>query len=366
MIVPVENDTGTDRSARRTFNHIRHAISAETILIRCPNWVGDVVMATPALDCIRENFPHARITGIIGKNAQGIVQDGPWFDDFIECEDKTLAGMWRMVKKIQALKPDLAILLTNSFRSALSVWLGKAQHIYGYRRDFRGIFLHGGPKPRRCGTKIIPLPMQEYYLDICRWLNLKLPAQIEPRLFIGDELRKRGDEILRKYGVTSQDRIIGFNPGASFGSSKCWPPEHFAAAAELFTQKEGVKILLLTGRGEDKIAEAILAKTRAPIINTAYDRIDLEMLKPLVKRCDLLVTNDTGPRHYAVAFGVPAVVIMGPTDPRYTAANLEKTTVIRIDLECSPCHKKICPTDHRCMRGITPQMVCEAGERLLN
>jgi heptosyltransferase-2 len=306
----------------------------ETILIRCPNWVGDAVMATPVLDCIRDNFPHARITGIIGKNAQGIVRDGPWFDDFIDCEDKTLGGM--------------------------------SKYIYGYRRDFRGMFLSGGPKPLRNGFKITPLPMQEYYLEICRWLNLKLPPVIKPSLFISDELQKRGDDILRKYGIQAQDKIIGFNIGASFGSSKCWPPEHFAAAAELFTEKKGVKILLLAGPGEDKIVQAILAKTKAPIINTACDHINLELLKPLVKRCDLFITNDTGPRQYAVALDVPVVVIMGPTNPRYTSVNLEKTIVIRTEAECSPCHKKTCPTDHRCMRQITPQMVFEAGEKLLN
>ncbi len=343
---------------------MRHG--TETILVRCPNWVGDVVMAIPVLDCLRENFSDARIIGIVGKNAQGIVRDGQWFDDFIDCEDKTLAGMRRMIRKIRTLKPDMAILLTNSFRSVLPVWLGGTKQIYGYRRDFRGMFLSGGPKPLRSGSKIIPRPMQEYYLEICRWLNLKLPNVTKPRLFIGTDLQRRGDEILRKYGIKAEDKIIGFNPGASFGSSKCWPPEHFAAAAELFMQKKDVKILLLTGRGEEKIAEAILAKTKTPIINTAGDHIDLEMLKPLVKRCDLLVTNDTGPRHYAVALGVPVAVIMGPTDPRYTSANLEKTIVIRSEAECSPCHKKICPTDHRCMRQITPQMVFEAGNKLLN
>ncbi len=317
------------------------------------------------LDCIRANFPHARIIGIVGKNAQGIVRDGPWFDDFVDCEDKTLAGMGRMIKKIRKFGPDMAILLTNSFRSVLPVWLGKTQSIYGYRRDLRSLLLSGGPKPVRSGGKITPRPMQEYYLEICRWLGLKLPTTTKPRLFIGEALQKRGDEILRGYGITTQDTIIGFNPGASFGSSKCWPPEHFAATAELFTQTEGVKILLLTGRGEEKIAQAILDKTRTPIINTANDRIDLELLKPLIKRCDLLVTNDTGPRHYAVALDVPVVVIMGPTDPRYTAANLEKTVVIRSQAECSPCHKKICPTDHRCMTQITPGMVFEAGKKLL-
>jgi heptosyltransferase-2 len=121
----------------------------------------------------------------------------------------------------------------------------------------------------------------------------------------------------------------------------------------------------LTGPGEDTIAQAILSKTKIPLICPASDEVDLEMLKPIVKRCSLLITNDTGPRHYAAALDVPVVVIMGPTDPRYTAVNLEKTAVIRADVHCSPCHKKICPTDHCCMKQITPQMVFEAGRRLL-
>lgn len=106
--------------------------------------------------------------------------------------------------------------------------------------------------------------------------------------------------------------------------------------------------------------------TQADIIDTTPDRIDLALLKPMIKRCDALITNDTGPRHYAVAFDVPVVAIMGPTDPRYTAANLDKTAVIRQELECSPCHKKVCPTDHRCMKDITAEMVIEATQKLLH
>jgi len=113
----------------------------ETVLIRCPNWVGECRYGYSCSGLCQGKFSTCPITGIIGKNAQGIVRDGPWFDDFIDCEDKTSAGMWRMIKKIRALKPDMAILLTNSFRSVLPVWLGKAKNIYGYRRDLRGIFL---------------------------------------------------------------------------------------------------------------------------------------------------------------------------------------------------------------------------------
>jgi heptosyltransferase II len=340
--------------------------SVKTIVIRCPNWVGDIVMAIPVFDCFRQNFPDARIIGVLRKNAQGIVRDGPWFDDLIDCEDKTMAGLRRMTSKIRALGPDMAILLPNSVRSAIPFLLTRTAKIYGYRRNLRSLLISGGPKPLRSGTRITPVPMQEYYLEICRWLGLTLPSVKKPRLFIGQQLQKRADELLLKYGISPNDMVIGLNPGASFGSSKCWPAPNFAKTAELFQQKFQTRILLLAGPGEEQIVEAILSKTSAKIINTAPDRINLELLKPIVKRCDLLITNDTGPRHYAVALDVPAVVIMGPTDPRYTESNLDKTIVIRIDMDCSPCHKKICPTDHKCMTQITPEMVFEAGKKLLN
>ncbi len=340
--------------------------SVKTIAIRCPNWVGDIVMAIPVFDCFRQNFPDARIIGVLGKNAHGIVRDGPWFDEFIDCDDKTFTGLRRMKDKIRALKPDMAILLPNSIRSALPFLLARTKKIYGYRRNLRGLFISGGPKPLRESSRITPMPMQEYYLEICRWLGMKLPAVKKPTLFISPQLQKRAEELLLKYGIRPNDTVIGLNPGASFGSSKCWPAEHFAKAAELFQQKFNANILLLAGPGEEQIVNAILSKTTAKIINTAPDRIDLELLKPIVKRCNLLITNDTGPRHYAVALDVPAVVIMGPTDPRYTESNLDKTIVIRIDMDCSPCHKKTCPTDHKCMTQVTPEMVFEAGKKLLN
>ncbi len=340
--------------------------SVKTIAIRCPNWVGDIVMAIPVFDCFRQNFPDARIIGVLGKNAHGIVRDGPWFDEFIDCDDKTFTGLRRMKDKIRALKPDMAILLPNSIRSALPFLLARTKKIYGYRRNLRGLFISGGPKPLRESSRITPMPMQEYYLEICRWLGMKLPAVKKPTLFISPQLQKRAEELLLKYGIRPNDTVIGLNPGASFGSSKCWPAEHFAKAAELFQQKFNANILLLAGPGEEQIVNAILSKTTAKIINTAPDRIDLELLKPIVKRSNLLITNDTGPRHYAVALDVPAVVIMGPTDPRYTESNLDKTIVIRIDMDCSPCHKKTCPTDHKCMTQVTPEMVFEAGKKLLN
>ncbi len=334
--------------------------NVQTLAIRCPNWVGDVVMATPVFDCLRRNLPQARIVGVMKKSAQGIVRDGPWFDEVVDASDKTWAGFLRMQKQLRALSPDAAILLTNSIRSALTLRLSGVRKIYGYRRQWRNLLLAGGPSPSRNGTTV-PIPMGEYYLEICRWLDLDIPERPRPTLFVGQDLQKRGDSLLARYGVADSDFLIGLNPGASFGSSKCWPPEYFAELASLCRKAFDAKIILFSGPGEEGIIEDILARAQVEMIDA---RVDLEMLKPLVKRCNLFVTNDTGPRHYAVAFDVPTVVIMGSTDPRYTAANLERTAVVRKELECSPCHKKVCPRQHECMRQIRPAEVVEAAERL--
>ena len=338
---------------------------AKTVLISCPNWVGDVVMATPALDCLRQNYPHARLIGVIRNYVRGVVEDGPWFDQIIGCDDKTIKGYCKLVHTIRGLHPDAAIVLPSSIRSALTVRFGGAKRVYGYRRNGRSLLLNGGPKPIRSENGILPIPMADYYMEICRWLHLRLPEVMKPSLFLSESLQEKGDRLLDRYGIKRDDIVIGINPGAKFGSSKCWPPEYFARLAELFEDGCDCKILLFVGPGEEQIAQSIIEISKARIVNTAPDEVDLALLKPLIKRCQLLVTNDTGPRHYAVAFDIPVVVIMGPTDPRYTAANLEKTIVLRYELDCSPCHKKKCPRDHECMLKISPDAVFEASQKLL-
>ena len=337
----------------------------DTLVIYCPSWVGDIVMATPLLDCFRENLPDTKIVGLLKKNTQGIVRDGPWFDDFIDGQNQSWGGFVDTVNQVRRHKPDVAVLLPNSLRSALTMRLGGAKKVYGYRHNLRGAFLSGGPEPIRSNHEIVPVPMTQYYLEICRWLGLEVPQSAKPRLFINENLLERGQSLIRKYGIQEQDLVIGLNPGASFGASKCWPAEHFAKLAELCQAELNAKLLLFSGPGEEAIAQALVTQSRAKIIDTRGDHIDLELLKPLVRRCNLLVTNDTGPRHYAVAFDVPAVVIMGSTDPRYTASNLDKTIVIRKELDCSPCHKKVCPLEHQCMTLITPAEVFTAATKLL-
>jgi heptosyltransferase-2 len=342
-------------------NHIQ----PRTVLVACPNWVGDVVMATPTFDCIRQNFPAARIIGLIRSYARGVVEGAPWFNDLIEINDKTLGGIVELVYHLRRLKPDLALILPSSFRSVLMARLGGVRRIYGYRRNGRTALMTGGPEPWRSNSRFTPRPMVDYYMEICRWLNLDTPSQHKPRLFCSDATLEKGARLIESYGIAPDDMVIGLNPGARFGSSKCWPPEHFARLAEMISQEWNCKIMLFIGPAEHDIGRQIVELSRAEIINTGADKVDLALLKPLIQRCGLLFTNDTGPRHYAVAFDVPVVVIMGPTDPRYTQANLDKTIVLRRNLPCSPCHDKNCTQDHDCMKDILPAAALQAGVQLL-
>jgi heptosyltransferase-2 len=340
--------------------------SAKTLLIRAPNWVGDIVMATPFFECVRDNFPEARIVGCVRRYAAGILADAPWFDEILPCHDKDLGGLRETANALRRVQPDAAIVLPNSWRAVLSPWLAGVRQIYGYLRHGRGLMLSGGPEPQRDGRgAVVPRPMVDYYLELARWMELRLPERPVPKLYMSPETVREGERRLASYGIAPGDLVVGLNPGAKFGSSKCWPAEHFAALAEILQKEFSCKLLLLAGPGEEELAATIVAKSRASLVNTGPDRIDLSQLKPLVKRCDLLVTNDTGPRHYAVAFGVPAVVVMGPTDHRYTDANLDRTVVVRQELPCAPCHLKVCPLQHECMTRITPDMVLEAARGLM-
>jgi heptosyltransferase-2 len=344
----------------------RDLAQVKTLAVRCPNWVGDIVMATPVFECLRRNLPNARILGLLKGPAQKILRDSPWFDGFIDGNDKSWAGFTKMRSQLREARPDAAILLSNSVRSALTLRLAGVRTLYGYRREWRTALLAGGPAVRRDGGRIVPIPMIDYYLEICRWLGLEVPDDAKPRLFYSDSVGRQALAILAKHGVGETDFVVGLNPGASFGSSKCWPPEYFAELAELCERNLAARVVLLSGPGEEAIVQAILDRTRANAIDLRSEKIDLERLKPVVDRCNLMITNDTGPRHYAVAFDVPVVVVMGPTDPRYTEANTDRTVVVRRELACSPCHLKVCPRQHECMREIKPAEVFSAAETLLS
>ena len=206
--------------------------------------------------------------------------------------------------------------------------------------------------------------MIERYLRVTRTLGCD-DAGLELELAIDPGAREQVEKRLAEASVAPGSRLLVLTPGASFGSSKLWPPESFAAAADAIARRHGLRTVLAPGPGEEAIAGRIAEAMREPTVVLADPPTSLAELAALIASAALQLGNDTGPRHIAVACGVPAVVVMGPTDPRHTAHLLEKQRVLREELPCSPCHLKRCPIDHRCMTRLEPDRAVAAAAELL-
>ncbi len=320
-------------------------------------------MAEPIIGVFRKNYPQAQIAVVMREYSVKVLAGHPEVDRLIPCQDKSLEGFGKLVSEIKSYAPDLVVILPNSLRTYASVRLAFIRNIVGYRRGIRKYLLKG-PIAAKENGKYLPVPMTDYFLEICRWMGLSYDPKVIPQLYLTEAEVLKGDALLQKYEIDPDDRVVALNPGAQFGSSKCWPPEYFARLGEMLHEQYQCKILILVGPGEDNIAAKIVAASNVEMINTGPDKVDLGILKTLIKRCDLLITNDTGPRHYAVAFDKPVVVLMGATDPRHTNCHLQKTVILREDIPCSPCHKKICPIDHPCMVNLIPEKVFSAVQKI--
>ncbi|MCP4266068.1 MAG: lipopolysaccharide heptosyltransferase II [Candidatus Brocadiaceae bacterium] len=355
-------------------------IKAKKILVRSPNWVGDVVMATPAFRCIRENYADSHITLMIKGSLRGIIDNSPWFDDIIELVPKPkksknkdissrkvfgkgTSEYLRLIQKLRTEKFDLGFIFPNSFSSASLLWLSGVKRRVGYKRDARSFFLTDGIERLSEDGKFKPTYMADYYLELCTKVGCKIKSK-ELELFISEECEEKANSLLKKYNLEQKPFIL-INPGASYGTSKCWTADGFARTADLLNESSGCSVVLVCGPGETKLTDDIEDLAKKSLINLSREFVPLDLLKALIKKCTLLATVDSGPRHFAVALKRPSVVLMGPTDPRYTESEYDIGKVIREDVDCSPCHIKTCPTDHRCMTMISPERVAQACMELL-
>jgi len=334
------------------------------ILVRVPTWVGDAVMATPVFRALRAAHPGAEIV-LEGRPAlEELLRGLGSFDRWLADPSAGARGVLARARRIRRERFDWAVLLPDSPRAALGPFLARVPRRAGYSRDpLRRLLLTDRlDRPRRGGRRV-PVPMSERYLRISRSLDCPdRGSQLE--LAVDAGARERVEARLRGLGVASAERILVVTPGAGFGASKLWPPEHFASACDGIAARLGLRAILAPGPGEGEIAARIQAASRGG----AAVRLDpggLAELVALVERSALVLTNDTGPRHIAVALGRPAVVVMGPTDPEITAQHLERQRVLREEVACSPCQLKTCPIDHRCMTRLAPERAVAAAAELL-
>ncbi len=346
------------------------------VLVRAPNWLGDVIMATPAFARIRSWAIGAELVCGLRPGHRPILGGSKSFDRLLPLPArKGLRGFRAEVRTLRKEGFDAVVLFPNSVSSALSATFAGIGVRVGYTRGRRLWITHGlrakTRKRRRIGgrgPRREPIPMIDYWFALLDALGM---PEVEPKpiLRVTGEEEEAAREKLGELGLAPRGRLLLLNPGAAFGPTKLWSPERWAAlgAALASDLGEGDLVLILTGPGEDRLAEAILRDLPPGLpIRAALDPpIPLGPLKAVVRRAELMVTTDSGPRHIAVAFDVPHVVLMGPTHPGYTARNLEFATVLRKEVDCGPCHLQTCPLDHRCMEGLETAEVLAACRETL-
>ncbi len=340
------------------------------MLVVLPTWVGDCVMATPALRELRRRFSRTRITFLLEPNLVDLVRDGNWMDDYAVWPPKSQRGPLhrpyrRLVRDLRRRRPEWALMLPNSFRAALLGWLSGARRRIGYDRDGRGWLLTDRlPVRNRVNRLYVPMPMVEYYADLAEAVGCDRPGD-ELELFTTTEAESAVQKRLAGEAL-AEGPLVVICPGARYGMAKCWLPERFAAVADRLIEAEGAQVVVTCGPGEEPLAQAIRAAMRRGGRVWDDPRPTLGELKALVKRADLLLGNDTGPRHFARAFSTPAVTVFGPTDPEWTRTGYAQERIVRVDVDCGPCQQRTCPLGHlRCMYEVTVDMVFDAAIELL-
>jgi heptosyltransferase-2 len=335
------------------------------ILVRLPNPLGDVVMATPVLRALRRAFPGAELFAQGLPHHEGLLRGNPHLRAFLPLRGRGPRDIWRRARALRRQSFDWAVLLPDSPRSALEAWLARIPRRAGYARDRlrRALVTDALPPPRENGRRLA-LSMIERYLRITRRLGVR-DAGPALELFVHEPERTRVAAWLAARGASAA-QICLVAPGAAFGASKLWPPEHFAKACDAIARRFGLLPVILPAPSEGELAIGREVASRAAERCLLVEEPgDLEDLKAFVERAALLVGNDTGPRHVAVALGRPVVTLMGPTDPRHTEHLLERQRVLREPVECSPCGLPACPIDHRCMTRLAPERVVAAAAELL-
>lgn len=267
-----------------------------------------------------------------------------------------LTEAWRL----RAHARDLAVVFPHSHRSALLARMTGARRRLGYDRDGRGYLLTDRVGPHLVKGRIEPVYMAQEYLELVAALGCEDDGA-------GLELHADEGALAQvRPALAGEGPLVGIAPGAAFGPSKLWPADRYAAVADGLTDRIGARCVLLTGPGEEAIRDAVASAARRPLIRADADRPTIAKLKAVVSLLDLLVCNDSGTRHIAVAFKVPTVCIMGPTSPKYSAGPYERGEVLRVDVDCGPCQKPVCATDHRCMTRITTEWVLNSAVNLLS
>ena len=363
------------------------------LLVRGVNWLGDAVMTTPALQRLRQRFPEAEITILTHEKIADIYRGQPVLDETLTFA--TGESVWAVARRLSPGAFDTALILPNSPRSALEPWLARIPRRIGYSRTWRSWLLTHPVAPqvsgittrkrsvreiRRLTRLAAPNPVQQsafspevhhihHYLRLSATLGGN-PEPIAPRLEMPpneiEGLKSSCQARIReqfKFDATAPLAWIGLNPSAAYGPAKRWPAENLAEVVRLVSAKLGPAVWLAFGPASDAtLCDQIALRSGAPVLNLAGETSVREFMG-LLKLCRVLLTNDSGPMHLAAALGTPVVALFGSTSPELTSPGLAgdpRHHILRHPTPCSPCFRRTCPIDFRCMTSITVDQVAAA------
>lgn len=328
----------------------------KNILVRMPNWLGDLVMATPVLKDLRDAFPKAEITAMCQTKSCALIQHDPNIDE-IFCFQKPSGWVHRrhhleIIEPLRQGKYDLGILLTNSFSSAWWLWRGHVQNRIGFKDHLRNFLL----------DKAVHYPSNKEsqhlvytYKALLEPLGI-LNTHSTPHLYLKDSEIESAKEFLRKYNIDpDKHKVVGINPGAAYGSAKCWPPQRFESVTRKLLESPNHRAVFFGDLGGAELVNDICRNLPERAVNLTA-KTSIRELMALIKLCSVFLTNDSGPMHIAAALKTPLVAIFGPTSDLKTGP-FGHGKVIHKHVECSPCYKRVCPIDHRCMTQIEDREV---------
>jgi heptosyltransferase-2 len=324
-------------------------------------------MCTPALALLRELCPAAEVSVLARPAIAELLKDHPSVDRILVYEHHSrhagLTGKWALAATIRSLNFDLAVLFQNAFEAALLAFLGGIPRRLGYATDGRGFLLSEPVKvPGGHASHQIA-----YYANLLRGLGYN-GSLGPPRLFLTEEEEREMHRRLAEAGVDQTDLVVGINPGSTYGGAKRWIPERFGAVVDRLASRYGttrpIRAVIVGAPGEEALGRIVAESMQVKAVQLS-GHTTIRQLMAVIKRCNVFLTNDTGPMHIAAAFDVPVVAVFGPTDASTTAPFGAGHLIVREPVECSPCLLRECPIDHRCMTRVTVETVYEAGAKQL-
>lgn len=340
------------------------------LVVRAPNWLGDAIMALPALADIRRHFAASTLAVAARGSVAPLFRLVGGVDEVVTLSDGRAPGSWLRddPRTLAGGRFDAAVLLPNSFSTAWTVHRAGIRERWGYATDLRARLLtRAVRRPRRPRGAV---HHSEYYQDLVRGLDI--PSGGAPlRVSAPAEAAARVEALLDGGGRDARRALVAVAPGAAYGRAKQWPPEYFAEVVRRL-HAEGAQCVIVGGRDDAGAARAIessLARTGGvpdgPRTIDLTGHTDLEALVAVLSACRGAVSNDSGAMHVAAAVGVPVAAIFGPSDERETAP-LGRHAIVANPVWCRPCLHRECPIDHRCMRGLTPERVATALASLVH